>query len=150
MTEDLDLIWKALADETRRTILDFLRSGPKPTTAIVEQFPDLSRFAVMKHLDVLRQAALVVTREEGRQRINSLNAVPIRMIYERWVSNYQDLWAGALLRVKEAAERNVAVPAGGRATKNSKRKPKRRESPLPNRPGRRVDRKVSKSSANRS
>ena len=91
MVEDLDPIWKALADETRRTILDFLRSGPKPTTAIVEQFPDLSRFAVMKHLDVLRQAALVVTREEGRQRINSLNAVPIRMIYERWVSNYEGI-----------------------------------------------------------
>src|SRR4029078_9696409 len=109
MAEELDQIWKALADETRRTILDFLRTGPKPTTAIVEQFPDLSRFAVMKHLDVLRQAALVVTREEGRQRINSLNAVPIRMIYERWVSNYQDLWANTLLRVKETAER--ATPA---------------------------------------
>ena len=53
MTNDLNQIWKALADETRRTILDFLRSGPKPTTAIVEQFPDLSRFAVMKHLDDL-------------------------------------------------------------------------------------------------
>ena len=105
MTNDLDQIWKALADETRRTILDFLRSGPKPTTAIVEQFPDLSRFAVMKHLDVLRQAALVVTREEGRQRINSLNAVPIRMIYERWVSKYEGIWASALLRVKEASER---------------------------------------------
>src|SRR4029078_11521565 len=104
MAEDLDQIWKALADETRRTILDFLRSGPKQTTAIVEQFPDLSRFAVMKHLDVLRQAALVVTREEGRQRINSLNAVPIRMIYERWVCNYQDQWANTLLRVKEASE----------------------------------------------
>jgi DNA-binding transcriptional ArsR family regulator len=146
MANDLDPIWKALADETRRTILDFLRSGPKPTTEIVDQFPDLSRFAVMKHLDVLRQAALVVTREEGRQRINSLNAVPIRMIYERWVSNYQDLWAGALLRMKEAAERNVAVPATNRATKNSKKKPKRRESPLPNPLRRRAaDRKVSKS-----
>src|SRR5262249_22386524 len=128
MNQDLDAIWKALADETRRTILDYLRSGPKPTTAIVEQFPDLSRFAVMKHLDVLRQAALVVTREEGRQRINSLNAVPIRMIYERWVSNYQDLWAGALLRVKEAAERNVAVPANAGSAKNSKEKQKRRKS----------------------
>src|SRR6266576_364924 len=106
MMNDLDQIWKALADETRRTILDFLRSGPKPTTAIVEQFPDLSRFAVMKHLDVLRQAALVVTREEGRQRINSLNAVPIRLIYERWVSNYEGIWANALLRAKEAAERS--------------------------------------------
>lgn len=126
MAEDLDQIWKALSDETRRTILDFLRSGPKPTTAIVEQFPQLSRFAVMKHLDVLRQAALVFTREEGRQRINSLNAVPIRMIYERWVSNYEGLWANALLRVKEAAERGAGASASAQPTKNSERKRKRK------------------------
>jgi DNA-binding transcriptional ArsR family regulator len=126
MTQDLDPIWKALADETRRTILDFLRSGPKPTTAIVEQFPDLSRFAVMKHLDVLRQAALVLTREEGRQRINSLNAVPIRMIYERWVSNYQDLWANALLRLKEAAERSAPRQSATPPKKNTERKRKRK------------------------
>jgi DNA-binding transcriptional ArsR family regulator len=128
MTQDLDPIWKALSDETRRTILDFLRSGPKATTAIVEQFPNLSRFAVMKHLDVLRQAALVVTREEGRQRINSLNAVPIRMIYERWVSHYEDIWASALLRIKEAAERGSAVQPPARPTKSPerKRKPKAR------------------------
>jgi DNA-binding transcriptional ArsR family regulator len=128
MTNDLDQIWKALADETRRTILDFLRSGPKPTTAIVEQFPDLSRFAVMKHIDVLRQAALVLTREEGRQRINALNAVPIRMIYERWVSKYEGIWANALLRVKEAAERTDAVPTTARAAKNSDRERKRKRS----------------------
>jgi len=126
MTNDLDQIWKALADETRRTILDFLRSGPKPTTAIVEQFPDLSRFAVMKHLDVLRQAALVVTREEGRQRINSLNAVPIRMIYERWVSKYEGIWASALLRVKEASERANAAPSPARPATDGKRKQKRK------------------------
>ena len=126
MTNDLDQIWKALADETRRTILDFLRSGPKTTTAIVEQFPDLSRFAVMKHLDVLRQAALVVTREEGRQRINSLNAVPIRMIYERWVSKYEGIWASALLRVKEASERGNAALSPARQATNSERKPKRK------------------------
>jgi DNA-binding transcriptional ArsR family regulator len=126
MNQDLDTIWKALSDETRRTILDFLRSGPKPTTAIVEQFPDLSRFAVMKHLDVLRQAALVVTREEGRQRINSLNAVPIRMIYERWVSKYEDLWASALLRVKEAAERSAPIQSPTRPAKTSERKRKRK------------------------
>src|SRR6188508_504956 len=121
MAENLDQIWKALADETRRTILDFLRSGPKPTTAIVEQFPDLSRFAVMKHLDVLRQAALVLTREEGRQRINSLNAVPIRM-------NYEGAWANALLRVKEASERGSAGQSPARPTKTPerKRKPKAR------------------------
>jgi DNA-binding transcriptional ArsR family regulator len=124
MTQDLDPIWKALSDETRRTILDFLRSGPKGTTAIVEQFPNLSRFAVMKHLDVLRQAALVVTREEGRQRINSLNAVPIRMIYERWVSHYEDIWANALLRVKEAAESAEPKKPAVRVKKETKRKSK--------------------------
>jgi DNA-binding transcriptional ArsR family regulator len=125
MSTDLDPIFKALADETRRTILDFLRTGPKPTTAIVEQFPDLSRFAVMKHLDVLRQAALVVTREEGRQRINSLNAVPIRMIYDRWVSNYAGLWSGALVRMKEAAERATPKPSPAPPAKSSKAKQKK-------------------------
>lgn len=119
MTEDLDPIWKALADETRRTILDFLRTGPRTTTEIVGQFPDLSRFAVMKHLDVLRQAALVVTREEGRQRFNSLNAVPIRMIYERWVSHYEGIWSSALLRVKEASERSAGVSSAARPAKSS-------------------------------
>jgi DNA-binding transcriptional ArsR family regulator len=127
MTEDLDQIWKALSDETRRSILDMLRTGPRTTTEIVDRFPDLSRFAVMKHLDVLRQAALVLTREVGRRRINSLNAVPIRMIYERWVSNYEGIWANTLLRVKEAAERNVAVPSAPRAAKNSEGKRKRRK-----------------------
>lgn len=126
MNQDLDQIWKALADETRRTILDFLRSGPKPTTAIVEQFPNLSRFAVMKHLDVLRQAALVLTREEGRQRINALNAVPIRMIYERWVSNYAGIWASALLRVKEAAEQEAPNPSPPKTTKKTPTKQKRK------------------------
>ena len=126
MTNDLDQIWKALADETRRTILDFLRAGPKPTTAIVEQFPDLSRFAVMKHLDVLRHAALVVTREEGRQRINSLNAVPIRMIYERWVNKYEGIWANALLRVKEASEPSAPTSKATPSAKRRERKNKRR------------------------
>lgn len=126
MTQDLDQIWKALADETRRTILDFLRKGPRTTTEIVEQFPDLSRFAVMKHLDVLRQAALVLTREDGRQRINSLNAVPIRMIYERWVSHFEDLWANSLLRVKEAAERTSATELTARPQKTKSRTTKRR------------------------
>jgi DNA-binding transcriptional ArsR family regulator len=128
MSEDLDPIWKALADDTRRTILDFLRSGPKTTTAIVEQFPDLSRFGVMKHLDVLRQAALVLTREEGRQRINSLNAVPIRMIYERWVSSFEGNWASTLLRVKEAAERAASARSPAPPTKTQKPKQKRKSS----------------------
>ena len=93
---------------------------------IVEQFPDLSRFAVMKHLDVLRQAALVLTREEGRQRINSLNAVPIRMIYERWVSSFEGNWASTLLRVKEAAERAASARSPAPPAKALKRKQKRK------------------------
>jgi DNA-binding transcriptional ArsR family regulator len=126
MSEDLDQIWKALADETRRSILDILRAGPRTTTEIVERFPDLTRFAVMKHLDVLRQAALVLTREEGRRRINSLNAVPIRMIYERWVSHFENLWAGTLLRIKESAER-AAKPAGtSKSRKKSTSRPRKR------------------------
>ena len=71
---------------------------------IVEAFPQLSRFGVMKHIDVLREAGLINTREEGRQRVNSLNAVPIRQIYERWVSRYEDFWADKLLRLQEDVE----------------------------------------------
>src|SRR5256884_4038531 len=101
MAGDLDAVWKALSDPTRRAILDLLRRGPRTTTAIVEAFPRLTRFGVMKHIDVLREAGLVNTREEGRQRVNSLNAVPIRQIYERWVSRYEDFWANKLLRLSE-------------------------------------------------
>jgi len=104
MPEDLDIVWKALADPTRREILDVLREGPRTTTEIVSQFTRLSRFGVMKHLDVLRDAQLVITRSEGRRRFNSLNAVPIRQIYERWVSGYQDCWASQLTSLKRSLE----------------------------------------------
>ena len=101
---DSDETWKALSDPTRRAILDLLRDGPKLTTAIVEQFPKLSRFAVMKHLDVLRSAKLVNTRSEGRVRVNSLNAAPIRDILERWINKYEAYWSNTLLRVRDEAE----------------------------------------------
>jgi len=105
MDDDLDRIWRALADPTRRAILDLLRRKPRMTTDIVGRFPDLSRFGVMKHLSVLREAGLVQTREEGRSVVNSLNVVPIRLIYERWVSNYQDVWARKLTGLKRSLER---------------------------------------------
>jgi len=108
MPDDLDGVWKALSDITRRSILDLLRQGPHTTTAIVEAFPHLTRFGVMKHIDVLREAGLIQTREEGRQRINSLNVVPIRQIYERWVGRFEELWASHLLRIKEDAEAQAA------------------------------------------
>jgi DNA-binding transcriptional ArsR family regulator len=102
--DKLDPVWKALADPTRRSILDLLRDRPLTTTEIVEAFPRLTRFGVMKHLDALREARLVNTREEGRQRVNSLNVFPIRQIYERWVSPFQEVWSSALLGIKELAE----------------------------------------------
>jgi DNA-binding transcriptional ArsR family regulator len=102
--DELDGVWKALSDSTRRSILDLLRQGPRTTTQIVEAFPHLSRFGVMKHIDVLRNANLIHTREERRQRINSLNVVPIRQIYERWMGPFEELWASQLLRIKEDAE----------------------------------------------
>lgn len=102
--EDSDATWRALSDPTRRAILDLLRDGPKKTTELVEQFPSLSRFAVMKHLDVLRAANLVNTRSEGRLRVNSLNVAPIRDILERWISKYEAYWSNTLLRVRDDAE----------------------------------------------
>lgn len=104
MTEDLDPIWKALSDPTRRKILDILRQGPKTTTEIVDAFSDMTRHAVMKHIDVLRDVGLVITREEGRRRINSLNVVPIRQIYERWVGPFAEMWSSTLLRIKDNVE----------------------------------------------
>src|SRR5258708_19961210 len=105
MEGEVDRIWKALGDGTRRSILDFVRDGPRTTTEIVEQFPKLSRFGVMKHLDVLREVSLIVTREQGRQRINTLNVMPIQQIYERWVSKFEGFWSNALLRIKDTPER---------------------------------------------
>ena len=117
MAKDLDPVWKALSDPTRRQILDVLRDGPCQTTEIVDHFPQLSRFAVMKHLDVLREAGLVRTRRAGRLRINSLNAAPIRDILERWIGKYEAYWSNTLLRVKESAESGTA----------GKRKPKSKQ-----------------------
>jgi DNA-binding transcriptional ArsR family regulator len=120
--DELDRVWKALSDNTRRSILDLLRHGPRTTTQIVEAFPHMSRFGVMKHIEVLREADLINTRQESRQRINSLNVVPIRQIYERWVGRFEELWASHLLRIKEDAEANAR---GGRAAKaKSTKRPK--------------------------
>lgn len=104
--DGLDPVWKALSDPTRRSILDLLRKSPLTTTEIVEHFPGLTRFGVMKHVGVLRDAGLVQERWEGRRCINSLNAVPIRQIYERWVSGYQDLWVSKLASLKKALEKD--------------------------------------------
>lgn len=121
MAENLDHIWKALSDPTRREILDLLRDGPRQTTELVEQFPQLSRFGVMKHLDVLREAGLVNTRSEGRRRINSLNVTPIRQIMERWINKYEAYWTNTLLRVKDAAEDTANEETTSKKSSKNKR-----------------------------
>ena len=104
MVDDLDPVWKALSDPTRRKILDLLRARSMTTTEIVNSFPEMTRHAVMKHIDVLRDVGLVNTVEDGRRRINSLNVVPIRQIYERWVGPFAELWSSTLLRIKDDVE----------------------------------------------
>jgi len=101
---EIDAIWKALGDPTRRAILDRLREGRATTGEVVNAFPELSRFAVMKHLGVLEGVGLVVTRKEGRRKWNYLNAVPLRRVYERWVSRYEDRWAGSLVGLQRLVE----------------------------------------------
>lgn len=103
MNGQLDPVWKALSDPTRRALLDMMRGGPRTTGELCGEF-DMSRFGVMKHLTVLTDAGLVVVRRHGRQRLNHLNAVPIRQIYERWVGKFAGREAAGLLQLKQLAE----------------------------------------------
>lgn len=97
-------VWKALSDPTRRKVLDLLKGGARTTGDLATAFPSLSRFAVMKHLAVLEHARLILIERRGRERWNHLNPVPIRQIYERWISDYEGLWAGSLLKLKRHVE----------------------------------------------
>ena len=100
-----DLVFKALADPTRRLLLDRLFDRDGMTLVELEaEVPELTRFGVMKHLNVLEQAGLVVTRKQGRHKHHYLNPVPIRLIYERWIDKYRDRKATALLDLKDLVE----------------------------------------------
>ena len=94
----------ALADPTRRAMLDALAERPRTTGQLVERFDGLCRTAVMKHLEVLVGARLVVIRREGRTRWNYLNPVPIQQVCDRWVSKHVKRMASAMSRLKEVAE----------------------------------------------
>jgi DNA-binding transcriptional ArsR family regulator len=112
---DTDRVWRALADPTRRAILDALAIEPHTTGQVVARFPKLSRTGVMKHLDVLEAAGLLVIEREGRVRWNKLNPMPIQRIYDRWVSKHVQVMASALSRLKdhvEAAPRANQTPKG--------------------------------------
>jgi DNA-binding transcriptional ArsR family regulator len=100
----MDEVFKALADPTRRGLLDELFRQDGQTLTALEQRLPLSRFGVMKHLKVLEEAGLVTTRRRGREKLHFLNPVPIRQVHDRWVSKYAEPWASALIGLKDEIE----------------------------------------------
>lgn len=99
-----DAVFKALADGRRRAILDLLKGEPMTTGEICARFADLDRCTVMQHLGVLEKAELIIVQRVGRLRWNYLNAVPIREIYDRWISQYADHAAALLTQLKNDLE----------------------------------------------
>jgi DNA-binding transcriptional ArsR family regulator len=100
----MDAVFKALADPTRRGLLDELFREDGQTLSALEARVPMSRFGVMKHLRVLEEARLLVTRKRGREKLHFLNPVPIRLIHDRWVSKYSEPWAAGLSELKTDLE----------------------------------------------
>jgi uncharacterized protein YndB with AHSA1/START domain len=100
----MDAVFKALADPTRRSLLDELFEHDGQTLSALEQRLPMTRFGVMKHLRVLEEAGLVVTRRRGREKLHFLNPVPIRLVHDRWVSKYAEPWAASLSGLKHKLE----------------------------------------------
>jgi DNA-binding transcriptional ArsR family regulator len=101
---DDDRVFKALADPTRRFLLDRLYERDGRTLTDLEHRLDMTRFGVMKHLRVLEDAGLLVTRRRGREKLHFLNPVPIRLIHDRWIDKYREPRASALAELKADLE----------------------------------------------
>src|SRR5947209_20582304 len=104
MISAMDAVFKALADPTRRGLLDELFKHDGQTLSALERRLPMTRFGVMKHLRVLEEAGLVVTRRRGREKLHFLNPVPIRLVHDRWVSKYAEPWAASLSGLKRRLE----------------------------------------------
>ena len=100
----MDEVFKALADPTRRSLLDELFRQDGQSLGSLERRFEMTRFGVMKHLRQLEEAGLVVTRRKGRQKLHYLNPVPIRLVHDRWVSKYAEPWAAELSGLKTRLE----------------------------------------------
>jgi uncharacterized protein YndB with AHSA1/START domain len=100
----MDEVFKALADPTRRGLLDELHESDGQTLSALEERLPMTRFGVMKHLRVLEEAGLVVTKKRGREKLHFLNPVPIRLVHDRWVSKYAEPWAATLTGLKRTLE----------------------------------------------
>src|ERR1700676_3327759 len=104
MISGMDAVFRALADPTRRRLLDELFKQDGQTLTALEQRLPMTRFGVMKHLKVLEEANLVVTKRRGREKLHFLNPVPIRLVHDRWVSKYTEPWSAALSDLKQRLE----------------------------------------------
>jgi DNA-binding transcriptional ArsR family regulator len=100
----MDAVFKALADPTRRSLLDALYEEDGQTLSALERRLPMTRIGVMKHLRILEEAGLVTTQRRGREKLHSLNPVPIRMVHDRWVSKYAEPWAATLTGLKRQLE----------------------------------------------
>ena len=100
----MDKVFKALADPTRRELLDRLFERDGQSLGALEEGLPMSRFGVMKHLRVLEEAGLVTRQRRGREKLHFLNPVPIRLIHDRWVGKYAEPWASALSELKRDIE----------------------------------------------
>jgi uncharacterized protein YndB with AHSA1/START domain len=103
----VDEVFKALADPTRRSLLDELFREDGQTLSALEARFDITRFGVMKHLKQLEEAGLVVSKRRGREKLHYLNPVPIRLVHDRWVSKYAEPWAAALSGLKTRLEHSM-------------------------------------------
>src|SRR6202011_3211910 len=103
----MDDVFRALADPTRRSLLDALFKQDGQTLSALEQRLPMTRFGVMKRLKVLEEAGLVVTRRRGREKLHFLNAVPIRLIHDRWVSKYAEPLVAGLSDLKHKLEKTM-------------------------------------------
>lgn len=101
----MDAVFAALASEPRRRILDVLKKEPGcNVNRVAEFFDEMGRVAVLKHIDVLEAANLVISEKTGRERLLWFNPVPIHMIYDRWTTEFSAVWAGKLARMKYRLE----------------------------------------------
>jgi DNA-binding transcriptional ArsR family regulator len=102
--DDEDRVFKALADPTRRYLLDLLFARDGRTLSELEAELAMTRFGAMKHLKVLEEADLIVTRRRGREKLHFLNVVPIRLIHDRWIDKYTERQVSALVELKATLE----------------------------------------------
>ena len=109
----MDLVFKALADSTRRALLDSLYARDGQSLGELSGKLEMTRFGAMKHLNVLEHASLITTRKVGREKLHYLNPVPIQEIHERWVSKYAEPWLRAISAIKTELEAEGRQPVAG-------------------------------------